>query len=330
MGSVVTPKKSAGKKTVANKVEKQRLPIKVNVVRELMFASGGRCAMTDCGLSLLSPSGGWVGTIAHIVAAELGGPRGAGEMSADERRSFGNLMLMCGTHGREVDDPETGEARYPIETLRQMKEAHEAKVLTAVKQAIDDEVSGIRSAMALIDTTLRPATGALTATGLAESLGVANPADLLPGLAHVQARLQRLSQVGLDALSQLLRVWLLHCYDHTASAYDFGDISATGPSVPIEKVTNRVGQANDHEWAVALDELESSELVETVIDEYDHVYLLKEPWTLREGRYTYNFWISAAHFLHFGYGVEIPDWIRSLDFSIYDRPAPPGRPVPWR
>lgn len=30
-----------------------RLPIKDKTMRELMFASGGRCAMTDCGLPLI-------------------------------------------------------------------------------------------------------------------------------------------------------------------------------------------------------------------------------------------------------------------------------------
>ena len=68
-----------------------------------MFASGGRCAMTDCGLSLLSPSGGWVGTVAHIVAAEPGGPRGAESMSPEERRGFVEEAKASGLVARFIE-----------------------------------------------------------------------------------------------------------------------------------------------------------------------------------------------------------------------------------
>lgn len=327
---MATSKGPLANKASMSTSKKHRLLIKTNVMRELMFASGGRCAMTDCGLSLLSPSGGWVGTVAHIVAAEPGGPRGAESMSPEERRGFDNLILMCATHGREVDDPDTGEARFPIEALRRIKERHEAKVGAAVEQAIDEEVSGSRTALGLIDTALRPATTAETARGLAEFLDVEAPAVLVPGLNHVRASLQRLSQVGLDALSQTLRIWTLHCHNPSSDVYDFGDTSSWGPSVPIEKVSNRIAYGSDSEWSSALDELESSGLLVSSIDEYHRSYSFQEPWSLRDGKYRHNFWISAAHFLHLAFGIEIGDWIRTLDFSIFDRPAPNGRPVPWR
>jgi hypothetical protein len=98
--------------------------------------------------------------------------------------------------------------------LQAMKSEHETKVLEAVKQAIEDEATGSRTATSLVDTALRPATEATTGQGLAESLMISNPSDLLPGLFEAKSRLQRISQVGLDAMSQVLGVWLLHCWDH--------------------------------------------------------------------------------------------------------------------
>jgi hypothetical protein len=76
--------------------------------------------------------------------------------------------------------------------------------------------------------------------------------------------------------------------------------------------------------------LESSELIETVVDEYDHVYVLRRPGDLRGDGSSYNYWIAAADFLYSGHGLEISDWVRTLDFSVFDRPAPKDRPVPWR
>ncbi|MRK00950.1 hypothetical protein GEV27_05385 [Aeromicrobium sp. S22] len=314
--------------TGANK--KQRLAIKTNVMRELMFASGGRCAMTNCGLSLISPSGGWVGTVAHIVAAEPGGPRGAGTMSAEDRRKGDNLILMCGTHGREVDDRDTGESEFPIDLLRTMKDTHEAKVVEAVAQAITYEATGVRTATSLLDTSFRSSTEAETAEGLAEMVYDYDASALVGGLAHARAVFQRLSQVGLDALAQILAVWQEHCYVATNGTYEFGDPSDRGPYVPLPKVGNRIGPHQEQEWWNAFAELENCSLLELNVDEDAQDYVFRDPWNVQEGRYACNFWISAAEFLYQAHGLLISEWARSLDFTVFDRPAHAGRSVPWR
>jgi len=48
------------------------------------------------------------------------------------------------------------------------------------------------------------------------------------------------------------------------------------------------------------------------------------------GRLRYNFWISSAEFLCEGFGVPIQDWIKTLEFSVFDKVAPANRDVPWR
>lgn len=316
---------------------KSRLKISTQVMRQLMFASGGRCAMTGCGLSLIAPSGGWIGTVAHIVGAEKDGPRGAGPISAEERRGFDNLILMCATHGREVDAVDTGEAKYPIDKLRMIKAAYEAKVSEAVERAVEEELTGIRTATGLVDTALRSANVAVSGEGLAESLNLRDGgavADLTRALDEARSRLQRVSQPGLDGLSQLLSVWLMHCHLHGGEGYYFDDPTGIAPRVPVETVDNRIALGKEQSFEAMARELQTSGLLSVIHDEDEHSYVLDDPWqfpgpAVRLG-YWYSFWPSVAEFLYAAHGVEVQDWVRTLDFSIFDRRAPDDRDVPWR
>jgi hypothetical protein len=66
-----------------------------------------------------------LGHIAHIVAAELEGPRGREPLSVDQRNEPSNLMLMCFKHHRIIDDfPE----RYPSRLLCEWKLDHETRI----------------------------------------------------------------------------------------------------------------------------------------------------------------------------------------------------------
>lgn len=316
---------------------KTRQTIKAQTMRELMFASGGRCAMTDCRLSLTSPTGGWIGTVAHIIGAEKDGPRGDSPMTPQDRASFANLILMCATHGREVDAPDTGEANFPAVMLRIMKETHEAKVTAAVEAAISQDLSGVQTAAGAIDTALRPSKAAVTAEGLLESLLLGNDpsvmAKFVAALETNRTDLQRLSQPALDTLSELLRLWLLDCRDHSDGSYSFGDPSDSGPLLPRQNVENRIMQGGRGAFDRAIGELMSRKLIERWFEEEDRTEwyaILSMQQLPTEGSYYYNFWRSTAEFLYSGFGVEIPDWIKGLDFSIFDRVAPADRVVPWR
>jgi hypothetical protein len=310
-----------------------RLTIKTQTMRELMFASGGRCAMTDCGLSLTSPTGGWIGTVAHIVGAEEDGPRGASPMSAQERAAASNLILMCATHGREVDAPDTGEAHFPVDRLQVMKENHETKVTEAVTAAIEQDLSGVKTATGSIDTALRPAKATTTAAGLLESLGLNEDTRSVPrfvnALNGAREELQLLSRLALDTLSLLLELWLLECRNQSDGTCNFGDPSATGPSLPVQHVENRIIKRTLFDSGLM--ELQGRNIVYVSSDEYAGTadYVFSTLWQL-PGRLNYNFWISAAGFLNDGFRVEIQDWIKGLDFSIFDRVAPDSERVTWR
>ena len=60
----------------------------------------------------------------HIYAASDNGPRGKPGLTAAERNSPDNLVLMCGHHHPLVDKQwET----YPADLLKAWKEKHEAR-----------------------------------------------------------------------------------------------------------------------------------------------------------------------------------------------------------
>lgn len=63
-----------------------------------------------------------VGEIAHIVARSPAGPRGNNPLPIAERDEYSNLILLCPTHHKIVDE---NEADWPIEVLQQLKEDHE-------------------------------------------------------------------------------------------------------------------------------------------------------------------------------------------------------------
>jgi hypothetical protein len=57
----------------------------------------------------------------HIVGRGRGGPR-SGEIKATEVDDYRNLILLCPTHHKEIDDQPN---EYTIETLREIKRKHE-------------------------------------------------------------------------------------------------------------------------------------------------------------------------------------------------------------
>ena len=97
------------------------------VTRETLIAlfakSGNVCAFPGCTHELVTSRNLFVGQICHIEAANPGGQRYNPSSTDEDRRSFGNLLLMCYRHHRETDD----EAAFSAQSLRAMKSTHESK-----------------------------------------------------------------------------------------------------------------------------------------------------------------------------------------------------------
>lgn len=103
------------------------------VTKTLLWArAAGRCQFRNCGKRLdvdrvtanMKRNSAYV---AHIVAADPGGARGDDALSPLLADNIDNLMLVCGTHHREVDD-KAKEHIYTVEILTAMKREQEARV----------------------------------------------------------------------------------------------------------------------------------------------------------------------------------------------------------
>jgi hypothetical protein len=105
-------------------MSKTTIPHKI--VLKLWLRSGGRCQFQGCNKPLwrdeLTQRQMNQAYIAHIIADSPDGPRGDSILSPKLAKDFNNLMLLCPTHHKLVDDnPDI----YPVELLQKYKQEHE-------------------------------------------------------------------------------------------------------------------------------------------------------------------------------------------------------------
>lgn len=127
------------------------MAIKQSDLKLLWGRSGNRCANCKVELSFDAEhsSGSFpLGEQAHIVAAELDGPRGKSILTAEERDAYANLILLCPTDHRRID---RDVDNYPVEKLHQIKTAHELWVQTKLADGIDVQSVADRVYAHLID-----------------------------------------------------------------------------------------------------------------------------------------------------------------------------------
>lgn len=100
------------------------MSISMKTLKQLLAKSGNRCAFPGCKQLICDKEKGnaILGEICHIEAQSIGGPRFNTNLSAKEIDSESNLMILCPTHHKLVDDyPDN----YTVEVLRKMKDEHE-------------------------------------------------------------------------------------------------------------------------------------------------------------------------------------------------------------
>jgi len=109
-------------------------------IKALHLLSGGVCAFPGCGRRLIEPGTetddvSILAEMAHIVGDSRQGPRGDSPMSNEDRDRHTNLLLVCGTHHKLIDDrPRT----YSVPVLRQMKADHEGRIQRAVSPGVEE------------------------------------------------------------------------------------------------------------------------------------------------------------------------------------------------
>ncbi|MBU3907003.1 MAG: HNH endonuclease [Nanoarchaeota archaeon] len=107
-------------------------------VKKIVFGRcGNRCAFPDCNqlIAFKEDSSEYanVGELAHIKGDKPRTARYDSNQSDTERNSADNLILLCGTHHKIIDDQED---KYSIERLIEIKENHEKWVLSQCSKQI--------------------------------------------------------------------------------------------------------------------------------------------------------------------------------------------------
>lgn len=108
-------------------------------IKLLWGRAAKRCAFPDCRRKLTedksTASDSYpLGEQAHIVGEKEDSPRGKSNLSADERNSYFNRILVCPTHHAIIDkDPEG----YPVEKLHLIKAQHELWVEETLSERED-------------------------------------------------------------------------------------------------------------------------------------------------------------------------------------------------
>jgi hypothetical protein len=111
----------------------KRLPPKDSVLRALYLLSGNQCAFPGCRAPLIDLDGRWIAQVCHIEAALPKGERFNPEMTEEQRREAGDLLLLCYPHHVETDDV----AKYSVEALRTMKRDHESRFVRGITSMIE-------------------------------------------------------------------------------------------------------------------------------------------------------------------------------------------------
>ena len=113
----------------------KRLKPELDTIRRLFATSGNLCAFPNCSRLMIRADGKYIGKICHIEGVR--GERFRATMDNEDRRAFGNLMLMCDEHHTDTDD----ESVYTVDVLRRMKRDHEARFTDAairIYEAFED------------------------------------------------------------------------------------------------------------------------------------------------------------------------------------------------
>jgi hypothetical protein len=96
-----------------------------STIRKLFALSMNRCAFPDCPIEIIDHNTRTIlGEICHIRAKSSGGPRYDAQQTSEERHAFENLILLCGSHHKKIDD-KTNLNLYTVEYLTKLKSAHE-------------------------------------------------------------------------------------------------------------------------------------------------------------------------------------------------------------
>lgn len=107
---------------------------KISTIKKLFGLSGNKCAFSDCEQDLITTDEVIVADICHIEGEMPNSPRYNSKKSTEELDDFPNLILMCKTHHKVIDDRED---IFTVEKLLEIKAKHEEKYSSNLYQVSD-------------------------------------------------------------------------------------------------------------------------------------------------------------------------------------------------
>ncbi|WGL59758.1 HNH endonuclease signature motif containing protein [Pigmentibacter sp. JX0631] len=113
-------------------MNRSKIPDKA--IKSLYGKAAGRCSFTECRKELIldgKDGASVIGEMAHIYAYGDEGPRANSSLDKLSKNSYDNLILLCPNHHTEIDKRPD---KYTIESLTNMKLAHEEWISEALKE----------------------------------------------------------------------------------------------------------------------------------------------------------------------------------------------------
>jgi hypothetical protein len=104
--------------------------------RKLLWGrSGNRCSICDALLSFQSESKKDIvlGEECHIISKQANGPRHDPKNKLDDYDNYDNLILLCSTHHKIIDE-QTDE--YTVEKLKEIKQKH----ITSIQEKLSETI----------------------------------------------------------------------------------------------------------------------------------------------------------------------------------------------
>lgn len=122
-------------------------------IKLLWSNAAGRCSFTGCGERLTVDQAGeaapyTLGEMAHIKGKRKGANRYDKKQTAEQRDSYGNLILLCPTHHTLIDKPEN-EKEYTVDILLEMKMVHERSISKRLEAEDLSDIEKVKDKIAI-------------------------------------------------------------------------------------------------------------------------------------------------------------------------------------